>query len=644
MGILVAFPIAAAIAVLDRKKIEEFLFLAIGIIISLIFVFGYFGNTIPGVYASIVLAVVSVLYCVFIFFKDRVRFKESILTQGLGGIFVCTVIAAVICFGMKDLGAASDLYRVYAPQIINMYMNNNLGVGDPAGNFELLYNAPVCPAWCYFCNKLWLCYSDCVIMWSRHIYIISAFAPLYSLLGKDEWKKNLLLSFIILNLPYVISPTFCYLNDVTMGCTAAYGTVMTIKLFRDRARNNDLGYLVACCWGVVGTCLMKRLGPVFLYGMVSLASAYTVKRFAERRELSGFIKKILPLFMMAGSIPMVFIFYEYRRKYYVDDKLYTYFPIMLFLGLVIMGIVYYWLFSLIKKGCYLVTAGILFATVIAVYFLLLRFGVHYSDIYSTKDVIFGYAIEWFNELSFDNGINLPDPMFMILFILVMVNIGRQISKGRIVSLSTPDDIGITSGILFMGGLLVAGAILCTYLQQELLPQVHTYRYLRPATLVMLVVLVYELLCIEAKHSTHIVIMLTAVLILLLPPNNIVAKLLPEEGERKWDSFKGIYADAGIELAVEDRILYVGKDYYAIYASFPAYAVWYRPEEDSQEELKNWILNYGSDYLLLDDYDNDFPDVYQDMFEGGKREIREKVIYDVVVEDDVVKFVRIEGNR
>ncbi len=643
MGILVALPIAAAIAVLDRRKIEEFLFWAIGMIISLIFLFGYFGNTLPGVYAGIVLAGVSLLYCIFVLIKDRARFKESVLTTGFVGILVCVLVAAVICFGMKDLGAASDLYRVYAPQLINMYMYDNLGVGEPAHNYELLYSAPICGAWCYFCNKFWSHYSDCVIMWSRHIFIISAFAPLYSHIRKGEWKKTLLISFIIMNFPYIIHPTLCYLNDVTLGCTVSYGTLMTMKLFRDRNRSNDIGYLAACCWGIVATCLIKRMGAVFIYGMVSMAAVYTVKRFMEKKDDQGIIKRLVPLFAMFFSLAMVLVFNCYRQKYYVDDTFYTIFPVIAFIGLVVMGIAYYFMIVLIKKGRYVLAAGMVSVVIVSAYFLLLGFGAHYSDTDTSREVISGYMIEWFNELSFDNGINMPDPMFMILFILMMFVLGYLINKGKVVSLSKADDIGITSGMLILGALLAAATILCSYLQYELLPKVHTYRYLRPAILVMVVVVIYELLCIESRHSTYIVVISTIVLILLLPANNIVVKLLPEEGEKRWDVFKNMYSDAGIQLTTGTNILYEGKDYYAIYASFPAGAVWYKPEEEDPDELKNWVLDNGSEYLLLDDYDEDFPYIYQEMFEGGRNEIRENAIYDVVVEEDGVRFVRRKGH-
>ena len=635
MGIVVALPIAAAIAILDRRKIEEFLFGAIGIIILLIFISGFFGNTLPGVYTGVILGGISLLYCVIIFFRNRVRFKESVFTQGFGGLTICVFMAAVVCFGMRDLGGSSDLYRVYAPQIINMYMNNNLGVGN--GSFVLLYNAPVCGAWCYFCNKLWFCYSDGMIMWARYIYIISAFAPLYSLIGKSEWKKNLLLSFIIMNLPYVIHPTLCYLNDVTLGCTAVYGTMMTIKLYRDRDRYNDIGYLAVCCWGMIGTCMMKRLGPVFAYGMVSLSATYTVERI-KKGEKAGFIRKVFPLIILFLSLSMVFAFNIFRQKNYSNDLFYTYFPIMAFVLLVIMGIAWYGIFCMIRKEWYLITVCTVLVVSFLGYYLLLKLGAHYSDLNVAQEVISGFTIEWFNELAFDNGINIPDPLFMVMFLLIMFIISYFIKRGQIDSLSTPGDIGVTSGLVFLGGILVATVVLCTYLQNELLSKVHTYRYLRPAILVMIVVMIYELLCIKNKYSTNIVVIMTIFLILLFPPNNIVAKLIPEEGEKRWNVFRDMYADAGIELALGEKVIYVGKDHYTMYAAFPAWAVWYTPEDDTPEELKSWVLNYGSDYLIIDDCDHNFADTYQDMFVGGISEIKENAIYDVVVEDENVRFV------
>lgn len=67
MGILIALPIAAVIAIFDRRKIEEFLFLAIGIIIFIIFVAGYMGNTLPGVYVGVGLGICSMVCCVWFF-------------------------------------------------------------------------------------------------------------------------------------------------------------------------------------------------------------------------------------------------------------------------------------------------------------------------------------------------------------------------------------------------------------------------------------------------------------------------------------------------------------------------------------------------------------------------------------------------
>ena len=48
-------PIAAAMAIMDKRKIEEFMFGAIGIIVLLIIAAGLWGNTRPGVMAGLAL-------------------------------------------------------------------------------------------------------------------------------------------------------------------------------------------------------------------------------------------------------------------------------------------------------------------------------------------------------------------------------------------------------------------------------------------------------------------------------------------------------------------------------------------------------------------------------------------------------------
>ena len=125
MGILIALPIAAAIAILDRRKIEEFLFLAIGIIVLLIIVSGMgMNNTMPGVYAAMVLGGIAFFYCLVMTVKDRERVRRYVLTPGLAGGLLCIVAAAFMFLGRNDLGSNEDTFRTHAAQIINMYQNS----------------------------------------------------------------------------------------------------------------------------------------------------------------------------------------------------------------------------------------------------------------------------------------------------------------------------------------------------------------------------------------------------------------------------------------------------------------------------------------------------------------------------------------
>ena len=187
MGILVALPIAAMIAILDRRKIENFVFLAIGIIVSFVIASGYFENTLLGVYGAVALGVISLLFCIIVLIKDRDRFRECVLTPGLAGGALCMIAFFFLLVNKTDLGDNNDTFWAHAPQIINMYRYSDIGnKGVRMTTFQLLYTAPVYTSWCYFCNKLWYCYSDGINLWGRQIFTIAALMPFFGFVKKKE--------------------------------------------------------------------------------------------------------------------------------------------------------------------------------------------------------------------------------------------------------------------------------------------------------------------------------------------------------------------------------------------------------------------------------------------------------------------------
>jgi len=179
-----------------------------------------------------------------VFFKDRESFIDSVVTPGLWGGMICFIFWGMILWNDEGIvgKTGTDSYWVYAPQILNMYRYSSLGADSPGvENYYILYSAPVWEAWCYFCNKLWFDYSDAVNLWSKAVFVASGFMPLYTFIKKRELVKNVLLALVVMMIPNIVADMYDLSNDVTLGVAAVYGTIMSLKLYRDREKYNDIG-------------------------------------------------------------------------------------------------------------------------------------------------------------------------------------------------------------------------------------------------------------------------------------------------------------------------------------------------------------------------------------------------------------------
>ena len=62
-------------------------------------------------------------------------------------------------------------------------------------------------------------------------------------------------------------------------------------------------------------------------------------------------------------------------------------------------------------------------------------------------------------------------------------------------------------------------------------------------------------------------------------------------------------------------------------------------EISPEEWTERVREKGYQYLVLEDYDVNFPDTYQSLFVGGIGSIRPWSVYDVIIDGEQVRFVK-----
>lgn len=658
MGILIALPIAAAIAIFDRKKIEEFIFLAIEIIIACIFVTGYLGNTLYGVKAGVILGVCATLYCVVMLFVDHKRVKDAVLTPGFVIGVIIIAVEGVLLIGKTDLGADNDTFKRDAPQILNMYRYSNLGnVGRRMISSSLFTYAPVFSSWCYFCNKLWIEYSDGINLWARQIFIISGMLPFFTLVGKKEYKKQLLITALILILPNIVVCSYNFMPDIPAGVATIYGTLMTTRLFRDKEKYNAPGYILAACLSLFLVCIMKRAGGIYTYGMVSVATVYTFDRIFSKNPGVGIIKKLFPIVVMLelGALDLMYpLLLGEAGENYADNLDYSRSGQRLILyggGIIIFvfAAVGFWVIkSLFLRKHYLMSALSAITAYTAGIYMTFRLtmhqaGSHEKDLDLARDLFFKFFKMWFKREYFSgerfgDGPVISDGFFIMILLVIIVFVGASIIRGKIKYDGDVRDIVNTAGPVFMGYTIymLFYCFMYAYTQDDhLVGDSFGYagRYLGPAVMLVTAVVIHELLCIKDIDHSRMLACAVAVLMILIPDGPF--RILALEDTDYWGAYNAMYADAGVELNEDDNVMCLGPDHCQYYV-FPAKSWQDYEAADGQKDIKVWnreLVFRKCNYLVLEDYSSEFPETYQDMFEGGIDSIKKMAIYDVVVDEN-----------
>ncbi|MBR3736368.1 MAG: hypothetical protein IKN07_10825 [Lachnospiraceae bacterium] len=656
MGILVALPVAAAIAILDKRKIEEFLFLAIGIIVSLIIVSGLLGNTVPGVCVSVALGVLATVYCITVFIKDRERFRTAVDTPGLWGALLCMGVAALIFMGRTDLGKDNDTFWAHAPQVLNMYRFSDIGnVGNRSKYYMLLYTAPVYTSWCYFCNKLWFNYSDGINLWARQIFILSAFLPVFTGLRKKDGKRIVLLSLILMTLQYLIDFSTDFMPDIPVAGAMVYGTLMTIRMFRSERRYNDPGYLAGACVWLALLCVMKRAGGIYTYGIVGTAALYTLERLAQKEQKTEGFRRIMPLVCMAAAVSMTLCYSLYRGKYLYQDKLFVLMPFagfLLFLGLGVFCVIIKKMLrekKIITLSSFLLALFFCGVRALLVIAELMQGRMYTEGGADSTEILYRFFSMWFTRQyfvgnRFGSGWKISDFLYVLILAGILLYVRRLAEQKKITLTGTIADLDNVILPVFSGYvvyMLFYCFIYMTAGEGYILDDNIGYadRYFGPALLLSSVIVLCELLEIRKINRTKLLVAVLLFLMILLPHNPF--QVLQLEHDTGWDKYNRMYKAAGLELTENDFLLCIGPDHCQYYV-FPAaseldYDV--KAAQTSPEEWAEQIAHEGYRYLLLEDFDARFPDVYQDMFVGGIDSIQKWAIYDIIVDGNDVKFMR-----
>lgn len=639
MGLLITLPIAAAIALLNKRKIEEFLFLSIGIIILLITLTGIAGNTVPGVIISVLVGIVSLVYCINKYHKDRSQFCKYVLTPGLFGSIICFILLWGIK-GKYELGPESDLYNYYVVQVLNMYKYSNIGgIGLGSVNKGLLYNMPVHTVWCYFCNILRPGYSDAVNIWARNVFIISGLTPIYTVVKRKDWKKVIIITFIIMISPYCVMNMFDFMNDVPLAAAASYSTIMTIKMYRNKEKyeSYNMGYILAISWGLMSTCLIKRAGGLFIFGCVCIVTIYTLDYIFNKKNVDKLSTKLYPILVLFLSAIITSLLNIYRYVYYEKEILYLFFPILSFVLFVLVGFVCYILKILVNRKKIVIAFVLLCflgASWICTMFIL---GAHSRSKVYAKEISVKFWNQWLHGPRFDGLVELADPFVIILLLIIIIYAcfreRETTSKNAIVNMSMS---------LTLGNMIVVAIFLYLYISAISPANDNTvimmHRYLGPGILSFLVALVY-ILADSREDNFKEVFFIMLVLVALLPVNPI-RNIITFESNR-YNNYKSMFKEANLKLDVEDNLLFLSGDNYGDYITIPAASTREKKAYDGSLDKQEWsqeIIENDYNILIIESYGHDFQEAYGDMFVGGEETIKEYGVYDIDIEGKSVNFI------
>ena len=657
MGILVALPIATAMALFTKKKIEELIFPAISIIIFEIIITGYFGSTRVGVVLALLTGVFAFIYSVYFFIKHKEKFENNIFTPGLSVLVIFCFI--MILFHAGRTIQDGDSCRVYGPQMLNMYLYSDLG-GKRMAEGEvraLLYSAPISAAWGYFCNILWYKYSDGVFAWARSIYSLSALLPAFTLIKRKEYIKYLSLIVIILQL---FSNSYTdFANDGILEAAVLYSLIMVINLFCRSEVYNDKTYLICTCCGATVACMVKRAGALSLFGTIFILVFFTLDRIIYEKE-NSFFKKIIPIFSVWIACLLSSTFLIYKYVYGLATVKDIFIPIILITGFIVGAVVFWIVRRLILKKNYFYALIILSVFMIIGMGLCYGYIVHSETVEDAETIFYSFWKAWIlkegiTDASYVRHRFIPDALIwcLCLFILWII---KQMIHNRIIQ-SNENERNYESLVTSVySGVLVVVVLWCLMYITRVGYIASFVRYMTPTVATLGWVLIYEILMIKSQDSKVIYAGVAAIITLVTVYNPFKVIFDRPIGRTTYEE---TYKNAGVYLTPNDRIFFIeGREYETRvfnYASYPAYCdkldgEKYKKgiEEDKEngitpQELSDYLNENGFNYVYLEKIGKDFCKNYTSLFDGGEESIKDYSIYSVEKREGSLVELRLLGS-
>ncbi|MBQ3789452.1 MAG: hypothetical protein II800_00810, partial [Lachnospiraceae bacterium] len=185
MGSVLAFPIAAALAVICRKRWEDTVLPVTTAMIAVLLLSGMFTTFLPGVVFCILAALAATVFCVRTALRDRKALTTVLLSPGVLFYLLFFLFFLYINLGGVVAGKA-DTWAHWALAVKNNRYFDDLVIGSPSTDRYATY-PPALPIWNYLSTRLWFRYSEGMTLLGQDMLYVTLLAPLFRIIPAGRY-------------------------------------------------------------------------------------------------------------------------------------------------------------------------------------------------------------------------------------------------------------------------------------------------------------------------------------------------------------------------------------------------------------------------------------------------------------------------
>lgn len=655
MGALIIFPISAALAVLAKRRFEETVFPAIGVVILTLTVAGELGYLSLGICLIPIYLIASIVLLII----RRADFMKYVLTPGLLAFVIFFVFFLVFSYGRYF---TSDVaLSKYGLAVLNMHETGTLK--DTLPYYDQNCPPPLVSVWAYFCTFTSGGFNEWLCIFSYDIFIISAVMPLFSFVKsvkKGSWQWLFMLLFCI-SLPILKIPTAysCYDMAVPQALSIVYTYLILQRLISVKISNvSKWWYTGFMAYGILMSCTLTQYG---IYASIPLIMGIGAVAVADVKS-----RKIIFVGLGSGCLLATGLVVYAKLSAGAGGMLVI--PEWC-LACVLMAVIFTLVISLYEKG-YKIPAVLIMVLIMAVITALVVFILKNSPNSA-------YLRDWFMEYTDKIFVGRKEeadyligkrviPVFDVPFLFIMM-VAFGMASGRIIR-KEPDRATVIRNvnISLVFGTVLYMVVLCVLYINSIRQQHSSVKptiaiYIAPVLLLSAVAVFLQSL--RAWKKDYAIVVGTVVLIACVFSDPVSAVFNKPEYEDPYPLIKACKDEELLELSGDDRIFYIDKDLTAdlpaefVWAVFPAGAdcingLYFNPEPNkwvdyikeplSAEEFADMLRDGHYTYVYLRNVDESFVDMYYADFADAGADIRSDALYRVEYNDSGLQIIYIAG--